>query len=169
MLKRFLVLPFVFGVLAPVALLAKGETTRITITGDRPDQSVSITEPATLAAFNVWSGYGTFSGPSGQEIQGSEGFIIDWPAGPVASRPLGLRQYEVKFYVRRRNAAAEQLAYVVLYEPGTSSSEGFVYLPGRSDQTYRLNVQAISRGVEGNWFRASRAWQNVVAPLLRAR
>lgn len=168
-MKPFLALTCVFGVLAPVALLAKGETTRITITDNRPGQSISITEPAALAAFNVWSGRGTFSGPSGHEIESTEGFIIDWPAGPVASRPNGLRQYEVTFYVRYRNAAADQLAYVVLYEADPSLSEGFVYLPGTSDQTYRLNVQAISRGVEGNWFRASRAWQNVVGPLLRAR
>jgi hypothetical protein len=168
-LKRFLALTSIFGVLAPAALLAKGETTRITITGNSPGQSISITEPSTLAAFNVWSGRGTFSGPNGHEIESTEGFIIDWPAGPVASRPNGLRQYEVKFYVRYRNAVADELAYVVLYEADPSLSEGFVYLPGRSDQAYRLNVQAISRGVEGNWFRASRAWQNVVGPLLRAR
>ena len=168
-MKRLLALISIFGILAPVALSAKGETTRITVTGDRPAQSISITEPATLAAFNVWSGRGSFSGPSGHEIESTEGFIIDWPAGPVASRPIGLRQYEVKFYVRNRNATADQLTYVVLYETNESLSEGFVYLPGRSDQTYWLNVQAISRGVEGNWFRASRAWQDVVGQLLRAR
>lgn len=168
-MKRLLVITSIVGVLAPVALLAKGVTTRITITDNRPGQAISITEPATLAAFNVWSGRGTFSGPSGHEIEGTEGFIIDWPAGPVASRPSGLRQYEVQFYVRSRNAGADQLAYVVLYEANPSLSEGFVYLPGKSDQTYRLNVQAISRGVEGNWFRASRSWQNVVGPLLRDR
>jgi len=168
-MKRFLALTSIFGILAPVALSAKGETTRITITGNRPDQSITIREPATLAAFNVWSGRGSFSGPSGHETEGTEGFIIDWLAGPVASRPGGLRQYEVKFYVRHRNAAADQLAYVVLYEANASLSEGFVYLPGRSDQTYWLNVQAISRGVEGHWFRANPAWQNVVGQLLHAR
>lgn len=168
-MKRCFILTFIFGVLTPIALLAKGETTEITITDTRAGQSISITEPTTLAAFNVWSGRGTFSGSSGHEIESTEGFIVDWPQGPVASRPNGLRQYEVKFYVRHRNADADRLAYVVLYEAAPSSSEGFVYLPGKSDQTYRLNVQAISRGVEGHWFRASRAWQDVVGPLLRAR
>jgi hypothetical protein len=168
-MKRLLALTAIVGILAPVALLAKGETTRITITDNRTGQSISLTEPVTLAAFNVWSGHGTFSGSTGREVESTEGFIIDWPEGQVASRPNGLRQYEVKFYVRYRNGATEQLAYVVLYETNESRSEGFVYLPGRSDQTYRLNVQAISRGVEGNWFRASRAWQNVVGPLLRNR
>ena len=43
-----------------------------------------------------------------------------------------------------------------------------MYLPGTTDQRYRLNVRTIFHGpgFEGNWFRAMSAWQRAVAPLI---
>ena len=40
-----------------------------------------------------------------------------------------------------------------------ATGQGYVYLPGKSDEPYRLNTKAIYRGREGNWFRANAAWQ----------
>ena len=39
-----------------------------------------------------------------------------------------------------------------------ATGQGYVYLPGKSDEPYRLNTKAIYRGREGNWFRANAAW-----------
>jgi hypothetical protein len=40
-----------------------------------------------------------------------------------------------------------------------ATGQGYVYLPGKADEPYRLNTKAIYRGREGNWFRATAAWQ----------
>lgn len=95
---------------------AKGVTTRITISDKSAGTSVLITDPAVVARFNVWSGLGTSSTIHGRQTEETRGFIVDWPAGVVGSRPKGLRQYEVRFYVRYPRTSDEQLAYVVLYE-----------------------------------------------------
>ena len=170
-MRRFFTVGFIVAFLLPTSLYAKGTTTRITITDTSLGTSIDITDRTVVARFNVWDGRGTFSTVNGRETEGSEGFIIDWLAGAVTSRPGGLRRYEVTFYVRYPNASAEQLAYLALYEHDVSSGAGFVYLPGRADEPYRLNVQAISRGdaYEGHWFRASGTWQEVVEPLFRRR
>lgn len=96
----------------------------------------------------------------------NEGFIIDWASGVVTERPSGLQKYEVSFYVRYANRLfheqTEQLAYVISYETDPATGEGYVYLPGKTDERYRLNTKAIYRGREGNWFRANAGWQSAV-------
>jgi hypothetical protein len=144
---------------------AKGVTSRITVRDASLRTSIDITAPSVLDGFNVWTGPGTFV----NGVEGTEGFIIDWPSGPVA-RPAGLRRYEVLFYVGATDSLGAQPAYVVLYENDPSSGLGFVYLPGKSDEHYSLNTRAISRGhgFEGRWFRATTAWQKAVAKLIPA-
>jgi len=147
----------VFSVTAVV--FAKGSTTRITITGAGLQSPVEIGDPEVLKNFNVWSGPGTFA----NRVEGTDGFIIDWAAGPVADRPIGLRSFELCFYVREGNRPsgepAETLAYIVSYAVDPATAQGYVYLPGKSDEPYRLNTRAIYRGREGHWFRANAAWQ----------
>jgi hypothetical protein len=63
----------------------------------------------------------------------------------------------------------EELAYVVSYEYDPARAQGFVYLPGNGDPWYALNSRSIYRGLEGNWFRATRAWQDAVVPLISQR
>ncbi len=48
----------------------------------------------------------------------------------------------------------------------TPAEQGYVYLPGKSDEWWTLNVRTIFRGVEGNWFHAWSAWERVVRPLI---
>jgi hypothetical protein len=149
---------------ATTLLYAKGITTKIRITGASLATPIEITDPEVLKNFNVWAGPGT----SMNGVEGTEGFIIDWASGAVAERPSGLDAYEVSFYVKYANRPAseqeDQLAYVVSYEAGPSG-QGYVYLPGKADESYRLNTRAISRRREGNWFRATTAWQNAVGKL----
>jgi len=159
--------------LAPLS--AVGLTSRIVIR-DLDRGSVSeITDRSVLTQFQVWSGQGTYSGPPGQGTEGTQGFIIDWPAGIVEQRPSQVRRYELRFYVEPRITSArpvlgaEELAYVVLYEHDPATGLGYVYLPGRSDEHFALNVRSIHRRVEGHWLRANEAWQTVFASLPAAR
>jgi hypothetical protein len=145
-------------VVSPV--LAKGFTTRITLTDTTLRTSIDITDPSILTGFNVWAGPGTFL----NDVEGTRGFIIDWAAGIARDRPSGLSRYEVTFYVRYGDRSREEPAYVVFYERDPTSGRGFVYLPGRSEEHYRRNTKSILRGhnLEGHWFYATDAWQRAV-------
>jgi hypothetical protein len=60
----------------------------------------------------------------------------------------------------------EKQVYVVSYEYNPSSRQGYVYLLGKGEKWWRLNVSSILRGVEGNWFSAWSSWENVARPLI---
>ena len=148
---------------APAPLAAKGPTLKISIKGASLTTPIELTEPG-IRAFNVWEGPGTFV--NGVEQTG--GFIIDWSKGIVAERPAGLQRYEVSFYA---NHPGERVVYVVSYDYNPSIEQGYIYLPGKADEWYSLNTFSIyRRGLEGNWFHATSAWQNFVRPIIaRAR
>jgi hypothetical protein len=152
--------------LAYTLVEAKGPTTKVVIKNLATGQVATLTDPNVLSHFNVWAGPGTHSGALGQMHEGTQGFIIDWASGSIETRPANLAKYEVQFFVRHHGQGEEQLAYTVLYERGDSA--GFVYLPGRSDPQFRMNVASIIRGgqYEGHWFRASADWQQAVRGVL---
>jgi hypothetical protein len=150
----------------PSSLSAKGPTTRIVIAGPSLSTSLEITDPAILNQFAVWAGPGT-------RVNGEEslvGFIIDWQAGVSTQRAGGLPRYEVSFHTRHTNQSSasqsEHLAYVVWYEPDVIGDRGFVYLPGRGDDAFALNVGTILRGREGQWFNATDAWHRMAMRVL---
>jgi hypothetical protein len=144
---------------ATAVVFAKGTTTRITINGAGLPSPVEVSDPQVLENFNVWSGPGTFA----NGVEETEGFIIDWASGPVTAPPNGLRTFELSFYVkytdRPSSEQTDRLAYIVSYAVDPATGQGYVYLPGKSDEPYRLNTRAIYRGCEGRWFRANAAWQ----------
>jgi hypothetical protein len=149
-------------VLASTSLIAKGPTTRIRIrdlAGVQP--TITIVDPSVLSKFNVWDGPGTYSGPPGQQMEGKTGFIIDWQAGPMIAPESTLPKYEVQFFVRIHGQGDEKLAYVVQYQRDVSG-DAFVYLPGRGEDFFTVNVRSIHRRLEGRWFRASNEWQQAV-------
>src|SRR5262245_34989295 len=130
-MERTMKLAVLVALLTTVAITvvsAKGLTTRITLK-DATHQSIEMTDQAVVAAFNVWSGPGTFT----NGVEGTTGFIIDWAAGVARDRPDGLVRYEVSFIARFLGRPTEDLVYVVFYERDPSSGRGFVYLPGKSD------------------------------------
>ena len=173
-MRTLFLLLFSIGItLASSAVLfAKGETTKITIVGTALPHPIEITDTNIVQGFQVWSGPGTTvcNGGRANCVEGTEGFIVDWSNGALATRPSDLQRYEVSFYVvdarQPGQPSAERLAYVVSYEYDSSTSQGYVYLPGKGDQWYALNSGSIFRGREGNWFLASPAWQAVVRPLI---
>lgn len=142
----------------PAPMCGKAATSKIIIEGAGLGGPAAITDPKVLSSFRVWSGPGT----SGNE---SESFIADWFHGPVLISQEGLQLYRVSFYVQFE-PGREQLVYVVFYAYDSSNGQGYVYLPGRGEDGYGLNVSTILRGVEGNWFRASGSWDNLARRLV---
>jgi hypothetical protein len=149
-------LSFFLTISIPAPLFAKADTIKITISGTGLRTPIEITDPKILTNFRVWTGPGTSSNEA-------KGFIVDWSQGPVAERPKTVRRYQVSFYAKLPN---ERLIYVVFYEYDPSTEPGYIYLPGKSEEFFGLNVSTISHGVEGNWFRAWSVWENVARPLI---
>ena len=152
----------------PTSLPAKGRTIKITISTAHQTVPVAITGPA-LSQFNIWAGPGC----SVNNVPETKGFIIEWSKGAVENRPNGLRQYQVSFYTgctdgdNQCNPEAElRLSYVVLYEYDAAAGMGYVYLPGKADDWYRVNTRSILRRLEGHWFEATSSWQEYVAPII---
>ncbi len=151
--------------LASVAVFGKGPTTRIVLTAPSLASPIEIVDSNALNAFAVWSGPGVQVNSQEQ----TNGFIADWAQGVVTDRPNGLPRYEVSFYAKYANrpldSQQEHLAYVVSYEPDRDGG-GYVYLPGKGDPHYSLNVGTIYRDREGHWFRATGAWNRAVRKAL---
>src|ERR1035437_2425880 len=125
---------------------------------------IVITDPTIAGRFMVGKGPGTGElHPDGtRTTDTSPSFIIDWNRG-VAHPPKGLSAYRVTFVIDRRNSGP----YVAYYVVDPSTQKGYVYLPGPQDPDYRSNVRLIYRkGIEGNWFYAWTAWEDVVNPLI---
>ena len=149
----------------PGPICAKGIITRVIIKGANLAAPVEITD-AGIKDFTPWAGPGvTING-----IKQTEGFIIDWKQGPLSMRPGELQQYELSFYGKlygQPQGAKDELVHVVLYEYDSLIGRGYVYLPGKADEWYRLNtVKMMHDGLEGNWFRATRAWDDFVRPFI---
>ena len=144
----------------------KGPTTRIVLTAPDLASPIEIVDGNVLSSFVVWSGPGVEVNSQEQ----TEGFIVDWPQGVVTERPEGLPQYEVSFYAKHANrpleSQEEHLAYVVSYALDAARGGGYVYLPGKGDERYALNVRTIFRDREGHWFRATDAWNRAVMKAL---
>jgi len=156
-MKNFNRVVLLVALLFSSVLFAKTPVAKITITA-KGRASVEITDPKTVSFFNVWSGPGTST--NGEPSTEKQSFIIDWEHR-CAAPPANLQRYRVLFYAKNG-----LLIYAVDYVVDGSSQRGYVYLPGKSDDAYRVNTRAILRGVEGNWFRASTAWDKVAIPQL---
>ena len=139
----------------PTPLMAKGKTVKITIKGTDLKIPIQISDPKILENFQVWTGPGTSTADR-------QSFIIDWSQGPVRKPPESLRRYQVSFHT----VPNDQIVYVVYYAFSPGAEQGYVYLPGESDEWAGLNVGSIWRGVEGKWFRAWSTWERVARPLI---
>ena len=139
----------------PTPLLAKGKTVKITIKGTDFKTRIEISDLKILEDFQVWTGPGTSTADR-------QSLIIDWSQGPVRKPPESLRRYQVSFHTDPN----DQIVYVVYYAFSPGAEQGYVYLPGESDEWAGLNVRSIWRGVEGKWFRAWSAWERVARPLV---
>jgi len=139
----------------PTQLMAKGKTVKITIKGTDLKIPIQISDPKILENFQVWTGPGTSTADR-------QSFIIDWSQGPVRKPSESLRRYQVSFHTDPH----EQIVYVVYYAFSPDAQQGYVYLPGESDEWAGLNVRSIVHGVEGKWFHAWSVWERVARPLI---
>jgi hypothetical protein len=155
------------------AVLAKGITSRIVISGARLVEPIPLAGD-TVRQFSVWSGPGV----EVNDVPQLDGFIVNWRAGAVPDPSDDLPHFDIAFYAFdtasdsvRVNAVPDRLVYSVSYVVDRVTGEGYVYVPGPGDSRYRQNVRTILRGssYEGHWFRASSAWQNIIASLLTGR
>jgi len=117
----------------------------------------------------VWAGPGICV----NGVEQTEGFIIDWSKGVVGQLPAGLQQYEVSFYTGCRmneygcRSSNPSLVYVALYAYSPSMNQGYIYLPGKTDEWFKFNRRMWhGHGFEGNWAYATSAWESFVRPLI---
>jgi hypothetical protein len=128
---------------------AKSPTAKITISGGGLTSAVEVTDPRILDISNVW--YGKF---------------LDDSQGAVEEPPAGLRRYEVSFYTKVSDNDVRR-RYVVYYSPNPSGERGYIYLPGKGETWYSLNVSAILRdGKDGKWNHASPGWEDLIKPVI---
>jgi hypothetical protein len=145
-------------VCAPLLVVAKGPTLKITIKGQNLASSVQITDERILEKFAVWAGTGVCINNTPQ----TEGFIVDWEKGLVAAPQATLPRYEVSFHVMHQRPSD----YVVYYAYDPATGRGYVYLPGKGEKFYESNTFLILRGIEGNWLSATGSWTKIARPLI---
>jgi hypothetical protein len=165
----FVAAAFVMGFAFPATTWSKGRTVKIEVRGDHLTSPIEITDPSVLKSFNIWNGPGVRinNEPVHMDPNKQAGAFIDWPKGMISERPGGLQRCEVLFYIEGRQPPHNR--YIVLYEFDLSMENGYIYLPGRGDESGRTNTFLISHGVEGNWFRSSNAWEKLVRPIVEKR
>ena len=84
--------------------------------------------------------------------------------------PKGMTLYDVSFFhVFNKQPPEGRLTYAVKYAYDPVAQRGYIYLPGPTEENYRVNTSTIIHGVEGHWFMASSRWESLVAPLIRQR
>jgi hypothetical protein len=138
--------------LFPLAVSAKGETTRIVIAGDGLSSPIDITERSIVEAFSIWNGPGVRVN-GWQLTENTSDAFIDWLRGAIVTRPLNMRRFEASLYVGSHDR------YVVAYEVDLQERHGYVYLP-------QWKNDLITHDVEGNWFFATKPWDDVMIPLI---
>ncbi len=127
---------------------AKAATVKIIISGPNLPAPIEVTDEQILALSNVWAG---------QFLDGSR-------SSP--DRPSQRIPFELAFYVKFQDSNP-RLMYVAYYYPDRSSQRGYIYLPGRDEPWYYLNVGTILRsGQDGRWNYASPAWESLIKPVI---
>jgi hypothetical protein len=134
--------------LASIGLHAKGSTVKLTITGPGLRAPIEIVEPSILEASNVFAG--SFVGET-------------LTVTPAVKR----RIYTVTFDLQPPQNKPVRTAYAVSVARDAKSGVLLLYLPGRGEAGYALNVGTILRdGQDGHWHRPSHAWASALAKYL---
>jgi hypothetical protein len=136
--------------LASAALEAKGTTVKLTLTGPGLVRPVEITEPDMLQGWNVWEG---------------------WFIGETIAIPPRIKGpiYQVAFDVRLPEwmRAGVKTMYTVSVARDVRSGALWLYLPGRGEPGYALNVRTMLRDTQdGHWHRPPAPWASALAKYL---
>jgi hypothetical protein len=148
------------GLAASTAGWSKGVVTKIVIERVGTDTVVEITERDALSRFTVWSGPGVGGWDMAKTVPQPDdaAFIVDWTEGALSGGPHSHPTYKVTLYVDQYDPPCNK--YEVLYAVDEAGA-GYVYLPRWDEEIGRCNMSLIARDVEGNWFRSSKAWDEV--------
>jgi len=147
-MRRFFVIAF--ALLASIGLEAKGATVKLTLNGPGLAAPVEIVEPAILHGSNVWEG--SFLGET----------LDAPPPGATATHTL---TFEVQTPEWMRQAP--RTMYTVLLARDAKSGGLLLYLPGRGEPGYRVNVSSMLRDTQdGHWHRPSASWAAALARYL---
>lgn len=129
--------------------VAKVPTVKILVSGPDLPAPLEITDDQILSLSNVWSGE-----------------FLDDSTGHPKERPERILPYELSFYVKLDDDVV-RLMYVAYYYPEPSKKQGQIFLTGRRDPWYDLNVSSIIRGgQDGQWNWASPAWEALIKPMI---
>jgi hypothetical protein len=164
-MKHFgLALAALAALTASTAGWAKGDITKITVERAGSNDVVAISERHVLDRFVIWSGPGVVGWDMEKTIPRPDeaAFIVDWTQGTHAQVSGTRPTYKVTMYVDRYEPPCNK--YIVLYQVD-EAGVGYVYLPRWDEEIGRCNMSLIARNVEGNWFRSSRAWDEVATRL----
>jgi hypothetical protein len=152
MKKPLFVFPLAFLLIflgMPEATLAKGRTVKIVISGGGLTSAIVVADSRILDISNVWIGQ-----------------FLDRSRGIAKEPPRGLQRYEVSFYIKIADNNVWK-RYVLYYDPNPATELGYIYLPGKGETWYSLNVGAIIRDEQdGKWNYASPAWEDLIKPII---
>ena len=137
---------FVVSLLAlSVGLQAKGPTVKLTLTGPGLAAPSEIVEPAILEASNIFAG--SFVGET-------------VTVTPAVTQPI----YTLTFDLQPPQNKPVRTAYAVSVARDARTGGLWMYLPGRGEAGYALNVGTILRdGQDGHWHRPPHAWAAAIA------
>lgn len=137
------------GTALPLTARGNAVTVRLDITGGSLTKPLAVTDAALLELSGVYAG--SFLGR------------VTPPVDPAWQR------FVVSFAHAARTPSPEfalsgvQRTYVVHYARDPGTDEGFVYLPGRGEPGYRLNIGIIIRDEnDGHWHKAAPHWAELL-------
>jgi hypothetical protein len=146
-LKILVAISFILGALP--LLWSKSPTAKITISGGALTSEIEITDSRILDLSSAWGGR-----------------FLDSSARSAIAPPQVGPTYEVWFYIKSADNGVQR-RYVLYYSPSEYSKKGLIYLPGKGQPWYRLNVSAILRdGNDGKWNYASPSWEELIKPVI---
>jgi hypothetical protein len=134
---------FILTVFPP--LWCKSPTAKITISGGALTSEIEITDSRILDLSGVWGGR-----------------FLDTSAAPAIAPPQVAPTYQVWLYIKSADQGVQR-RHVLYYSPSEPSKKGLIYLPGKGQPWYSLNVSAILRyGSDGEWNYASPSWEELI-------
>lgn len=130
---------------------AKGPAAdKITVSGPGLTDPIEITDPQTLQKFNPWSDD-----------------FFDLKKGLLAlSKPPEISGlYQITFYLKQPDGTST-IQYAFQYAPG---HPGYIYLPGKNDELFKLNTLNVRGAFDGQWTYASQDWDSLMQRQLAGR
>ena len=140
-MRRFTALAIALLVIT-AGVEAKGPTVKLTLTGPGLARAIEITDRGLLDRSNVWEG----------------AFIGDaTAAAPAVNGPTYTVTFDVKLPEWQR--AGVKTMYTVSVARDARTGGLWLYLPGRGEPGYALNVGTMLRDTQdGHWHRPPAAW-----------